>query len=364
MDSSTDATALVSVDDAALREDVRRTAAAADCALAEPTGEIDRTSWTRAQLVVLDAVAAQRCARLGLQRRHGVVVVCNGEPTLPDWQSASAIGAESVLALPHDEARLVDVLGAQPEAGSGEGIVVAVAGGIGGAGASTFAATLALLADATEVRPATLLVDGDGAGGGIDLLLGVEERGGLRWPGLVLEGGRVAASALHNALPQVGDHLAVLACGRGESAGDPGHIAIQAVLEAARGAGDFVVCDVPRRHRGETDAMLEAADLVLLTVPAELRASAAAEAVATYIGERNANQGLIVRGPAPGGLSGADIASALGLPLLAAMRPEPRLADTVELGGLRLRRRGPLRTAAQSVLDVIAARPATRRWVA
>lgn len=357
-------TAVVAVDDVNLRDEVRRSAAAADCVLDETAGEPARSAWVRAQTIVLDCVAAQRCMRAGLPRRPGVVVVCDGEPTLAVWQSASAVGAETVLALPNDTASLVELLGADAEVEAGDGIVVSVIGGTGGAGASTFAAALAIAAETEAFRPSTLLVDGDSAGGGIDLLVGVERRSGLRWPGLILEGGRVSAAALHSALPTTDGGTAVLSCGRGVSASDPSATAMRAVLDAARGAGDFVACDVPRQRDGATDVLLEAADLVVLVVPATLRASAAAEAIADYVKERNTNQGLIVRGPAPGGLRGIDIADALGLPLLAAMRAEPRLDEAVDAGGLRLRRRGPLRDATRAVLDVLASRPAARRWVA
>ena len=355
---------MVSVDDDNLREEVRRSAAAADSALDEPGTEMGRSQWTRADVLILDAASAQRCVAAGFPRRPAVVVVCDGEPTLTDWQSASSVGADAVIALPLDASALVDVLAAQPDSSSGDGIVVAVVGGCGGAGASTFAAALALAGDATSLCPATLLIDGDGDGGGLDLLLGIENQQGLRWPGLVLEGGRVSATALHNAMPTVGSGAAVLSCGRGADATDPSPVAVSAVLEAGRGAGDLVICDVPRRYGGHTDAFLEAADLVVLVVPAQLRASAAAESVAAYIGERNSNQGLVVRGPAPGGLCGSDVAQALGLPLLASMRAEPRLADAVESGGFRLRRRGPLRAAAESVLQVLADRPGFGRWAA
>jgi len=41
------------------------------------------------------------------------------------------------------------------------------------------------------------------------------------------------------------------------------------------------------------------------------------------------------------------------VPLLAAMRPEPMLAQRLEQGGLRLRTRSPLTRAAGTVLDVV-----------
>jgi hypothetical protein len=73
----------------------------------------------------------------------------------------------------------------------------------------------------------------------------------------------------------------------------------------------------------------------------------------------NPNVGVVVRGPAPGGLRPAEVARASGLPLLAAMRPEPRLAERLEREGLRLRRRSSLVAAARQVLSVLDRHPAT-----
>jgi hypothetical protein len=64
-----------------------------------------------------------------------------------------------------------------------------------------------------------------------------------------------------------------------------------------------------------------------------------------------------VRGPAPGGLRSAEVARIVGLPLLAAMRPQPGVTDALERGGLRLRRRSPLAAAARRVLTVLAQHP-------
>jgi hypothetical protein len=67
----------------------------------------------------------------------------------------------------------------------------------------------------------------------------------------------------------------------------------------------------------------------------------------------NPNLGLVVRGPSPGGLRAVEIADITGLPLLAAMKAEPQLAEQLECGGLRLRRRSALATAARRVLALL-----------
>lgn len=356
------APALVLVRDHRLRAEVRRVAAAAERTTDERALPVGRHAWSGAGLVILDTAAATAAAAAGCPRRAGIVLVTEGEPAVPDWQAATAVGAERVVSLPAGAVALVEQFAEHAEARNGDGVVVAVAGAGGGAGATTLAAATALRGAARGLRRDTVLIDGAPLDGGIDLVLGMENVPGLRWPDLVIEDGRVSASALHNALPAAGAGLAVLSCGRsrpasGRSPTELTPAAVRAVIESGRAAGDLVVCDVSGERGAAADAMLDAADLVVLVVPARLRSIAAAELVSAHLGERNPNRGLIVRGPAPGGLRGAEVAELLGLPLLAAVRGQAGLASRLERGGLNVRRRGPLRDAADAVLAVVGAEP-------
>ncbi|MBF6070122.1 hypothetical protein IU436_23710 [Nocardia farcinica] len=356
--------ALALIRDVRLREEVRRVAAAAERELVEAEPPVGRHSWAGAPLVILDTASALECAAADHQRRMGVVLVTEGEPGLAAWQAAAAVGAERVIALPGAAVGLIEKFAEHGEPRAGGGVVVAVVGACGGAGASVLAGVTALRAAAVGFRRHTLLVDGAPLGGGLDLLLGLESAPGLRWSDLVVEDGRVAAGALHEALPTAGSGLVVLSCGRAGAGRLPGRIgpaAAHAVLEAGRAAGDLVICDVSGERGPAAEQMLDSADLVVLVVPARLRAAAAAEAVSAYVGTRNPNQGLIVRGPAPGGLHGQEIAEILDLPLLAAVRAQPDLPGRLERGGLRLPRRGPLVTAADAVLAVLDAPAGTAR---
>jgi secretion/DNA translocation related CpaE-like protein len=204
-----------------------------------------------------------------------------------------------------------------------------------------------------------LLVDCDPLGGGLDLVLGAEDLGGLRWPEIDVGGGRVPATALHAALPApaVGRHgtgeLGVLSCDR--SAHGPTPAAVTSVLEAGRRGGETVVCDLPRYPTDAAVAALGAADLTLLVVPADVRSCAAAARVAAVLAEHGGPVRLVVRGPSPGGVDAEEVARALQLPLLAAMRPEPGLARALERGAAPGRAHGPLAAAARSVLAELAA---------
>ncbi|GAB2717505.1 septum site-determining protein Ssd [Nocardia thraciensis] len=346
---------LVLVTDRRLCDEIGRVAAAADRRIEESRMPVGRHAWSGAALVIVDTAAARACAAAGYPRREGILLVVEGEPGLPEWQAAAASGAERVIALPAAADALIESFADHAHRGPGNGVVVAVVGAHGGAGASTLAAAVAHTSAVARFRRDTILVDGAPLGGGVDLLLGIESIPGLRWPDLVVEEGRVAAAALHDALPAAAPGLVVLACGRVMEDALPAELgpgAVHAVIEAGRSAGDLVVCDVSGERGQHADRMLDAADLVVLVVPARLRSVAAARAVVAHTRRRNPNQGLIIRGPAPGGLRGGEVAAALGLPLLAAVRAQPRLSARLERDGLGVPR-GPLRAAADAVLEVL-----------
>ncbi|HTM86156.1 MAG TPA: septum site-determining protein Ssd [Mycobacterium sp.] len=332
--------------DPVLRDDVARVAAAAGVPLVHADDPSSRQVWTAAAAVVLDVCAAQRCAGRELPRRDGVVLVGHDDPQPADWQAAITVGAEHVITLPGQDAVLVAALSEAASCDDGRrGPVVAVLGSRGGAGASVFAAAVAQ--SATEA----LLIDADPFSGGIDLVMGSEDVPGLRWPDLALRGGRLGYPALRDALPCRGP-VSVLSSGRTGVDIDAGPLS--AVIDAGCRGGVTVVCDVPRRCTPAVETALDAADLVVLVTPADVRSCAAAAAARAWILACNPNVGVVVRGPAPGGLRAAEVARIVELPLLAAMRPQPGIADTLERSGLRLRRRSALAVAARRVLSVLA----------
>jgi secretion/DNA translocation related CpaE-like protein len=220
--------------------------------------------------------------------------------------------------------------------------------GHGGAGASTLAAALGLVA--TEQGAGGLLVDLDDLGGGQDLMLGIEDQPGLRWQELTLESGQVAADSLHTALPHARGGLAVLTSRRGTAQAVRPEAAL-AAIDASRGHGDVVVADLPRRDDELASAVVEAADLVVVVCAATIRSCAATRELAARMGARSGRLEVVVRGPAPGGLRARQVADVIGLPLLDATRSDPRVPWQLESGGLVLARRSPLRRTARTVLQ-------------
>ncbi|QLL10496.1 septum site-determining protein Ssd [Mycobacterium vicinigordonae] len=331
-----------------LRDELDRIAAAVGVRVVHAGGgPISRKTWLAATAVVLDAVAADRCGRTGLPRRTHVSVLSSAAPATTTWAAAVTVGAELVLRVPEQEQALVRALAEAAESArdhSIRGQTVAVIGGCGAAGASLFAVALA------QTVVEALLLDLDPWGGGIDLLIGGETSPGLRWPDLALQGGRLSWQAVREVLPRHRG-VSVLSGTRGgyELEAAP----VDAIIEAGRCGGVTVVCDLPRRLTEATHLALDSADLVVLVSRCDVRACAATATIAPTLAAINPNVGLVVRGPSPGGLRAAEVAEIAAVPLLASMRAEPRLAERLEHGGLRMGRRSALASAASSVIDVL-----------
>jgi len=313
-----------------------------------------RQSWAAAPLVLVGADVAPRLAGVRVARRGRLVMVGLDPNNSEVWDLAIALGADGVVFLPSAQSWLLDRLADAGDGPGTSGSTVAVVGGRGGAGASTLAAALSVVAAGDGVP--TMVVDVDPLGGGIDMLLGREDEAGLRWPDLAFADGRMSAESLRLALPCAG-RLTMLSCGRGESLLLPVEPA-RAVLDAARRSHELVVVDLPRSLDRVSEHVLSTATLTLLVVPAEVRATAAAGRVAIGVGMLAGDLRVVVRGPSPGGLTGELVADKLGLPLAGWMEAEPDLADALEHGRPPgTDRRGPLATLCRELLaDVLSAR--------
>src|SRR6266545_3905175 len=128
-----------------------------------------RPRFAAAPVVLVDAACANGFLRARLPRRPGVVLVCADPAAEPPWELAEALGAEHVAVLPAAEPWLVDRLVRAVGTRYGPARVVAVLGGRGGAGASVFAAGLAVTAARSGLR--AMLVDADPLGGGVELVV-------------------------------------------------------------------------------------------------------------------------------------------------------------------------------------------------
>ncbi|WP_278314355.1 septum site-determining protein Ssd [Lolliginicoccus levis] len=308
-----------------------------------------RTLWETAPLVILDDLGARRCRESGLGRRSSIIsVVVRGNTARPSpdaWRDHVALGTEHVFELPDDEHAMMQAIsGLRSRSSTSRGRTIAVTGACGGAGATVFAAALAL----AHVHD-SLVIDLDGHGCGIDLLLAAENDPGPRWHDIAAITGSIAPEALWSALPSHGT-TAFLAHQRGTEVTPPSPPALETILASARDSGRLTVCDMPRTGDAAAVTACAAADLTVIVVPANLRACAAAQKVMQWTRPRSRDIGIIVRGPAPSGLAATTISQACNARVIASMRPEPRLDYRIDTSGLSLSARSPLRKAAMSVL--------------
>jgi secretion/DNA translocation related CpaE-like protein len=225
--------------------------------------------------------------------------------------------------------------------------VLGLLAGSGGSGGSTLAAAVAVTAAADGAR--VLLVDLDPLGGGIDLLLGLDDVPGLRWSGLTGSRGRLPAHGLHDALPRAGS-LAVLAWDRGAPVEVPADV-VDAVLDAGRRGHDLVVLDLPRC--GPVLAMVAGrVGEVVMVAAAQIRAVAAAAQTMAALATPLRPGGLVVRRRAGDELTGRQVGEVLGLPVLTDLREDPRVVAAAARGQLPgLSARSALRRAARCCLD-------------
>ncbi|MEX5294956.1 hypothetical protein QYM41_06715 [Kocuria sp. CPCC 205268] len=309
-------------DDAGLRATVERVCAAAGAELL--TGP--SAAGSPGAVADTDLVDVRHAVRGRV--RPGTVLV--GRPEDPGlWDRAADLGGCAVAVLPDAAGWLADLLAGGPGGAAGPGgtgRVLGVLGAVGGAGTSTLACWLA--DRAAHGERAAALVDGDRAGCGLDVLLGLEHQDGLRWPDLLRIAGTVHAEQLWPAMARAGQ-LRWLSWDRSLPDGSAAPYA--AVLEALRRAAELVVVDLGRAGPGTADTAA-LCDEVLVLTPRTVRGMLAARWAAGLLPGTTAR--LV-----PAGLNVADVDDALaaattGLPVAGSVRFHGAVPEAAETGRL------------------------------
>ncbi|CAA9333269.1 MAG: hypothetical protein AVDCRST_MAG72-243 [uncultured Nocardioidaceae bacterium] len=347
------ATALLVTAEHRLLDDMLRLAAAAGVMM-EVAHDIPAAlrSWTAAPVVLVGTDLLPDLAAAAPVRRGQVHVV--GAAPVPDklFRDALAVGAATVVDLPAAESWLVERLTDVADGTAQSALTVAVVGGSGGAGATTFAAALAQYA-ASPARP-VILVDADPLGAGIDRVVGLDEADGVRWGSLAQSPGRFSSRSLREALPQRGG-LGVLTWGPGTrpplAAGT-----VREVLSAAQRGSHLVVVDLPRHLDAVGSEVLSRCSHALLVTWLSMESVAASSRIAVRLADSGRPVHLLTRGRGSA-LDPQEVARTLGTSLLASMSDQRRLEEWIALGlGPVHSRRGPLARAAASVLTTVGAR--------
>ena len=332
-----------------LVHDVLRLAAAAGVGVDAQADPVAASGcWAAAPAVLIGEDQAASAALLRLPRHPQLHVV--GRAVLPDrlFRTAVDLGASSVLELPDADRWLVSLLTDLGEGPGRNAVTIGVVGGSGGVGATVLAAALGLTA---ARRGTAMLVDLDPRGPGLATVCGTDPLGadgGTTWDDLRRSEGRLSARALREALPRRGG-LGILGWSAHGGGPLPG-VLVRETLSAARRGHDVVVVDLPRQV---VDGRLEHAsecDHVLLVVGAQVGAVASAVRLVASC-EDDGRLAAVVRS-ARGAPAPEQVARAVGLPLLAELRPWRRLEEQLALGlGPVHSPRAPLARSAESLLD-------------
>jgi secretion/DNA translocation related CpaE-like protein len=346
---------LIATADDTMLDDALRWCAAVGCTPEVAPGVTAvRRSWRAAPVVVVGDDLAPELVRAQLPRRDHVLLLARSrdEATFP---MAIALGAVDVVT-GDDETRALDALTIALD-GRGEACLVSVVGGVGGAGASTLAAALALAGADRGLQ--SLLLDADPLGGGLELVLGTEAVDGLRWHDLGDADGPVAAESLAEVLPRR-DGLATLSWGR--DGPDEVPAALGGVLAAAVRGFDLVVADVPRHLEPAGAELVARSVLTVVVVPEEVRAVGSTRRVLERL-EPHTSSVAVVSAARSGGLGRQAVAEGLGRPVVARFRHDRHIRTAVDHGHGPGRSR-PARGVATAVLDLLGldtGRPAVKQ---
>jgi secretion/DNA translocation related CpaE-like protein len=192
-----------------------------------------------------------------------------------------------------------------------------------------------------------LLVDADPLAGGIDLVVGCEDSPGLRWPEVTGTSGRVSATALRGALPQV-DSLSVLSWDRGSTGcADAG--TMRSILTAGQRGARLVVVDLPRRLDEAAAEAAACCNVVLLVCPTEVRSIAGAAGALRVLRESVADIRLVVRHGSRPRADADAVSELLGIPLLGTVPTRRAVVRAID-DGVGIPARAPLAAACRRLL--------------
>lgn len=332
---------IVTRDQTLLDELLRLAAAAGITPEVAPDGVAGLAAWPGAPLVLVGEELARELAALRPARRDGVHVVSWGSFPAEAMRTALALGAENVAELPQSGEWIIEQLTDLGEERPRRAWTVGVVGGSGGAGATVLAAALGQTAAA---HGPTAVIDADPLGPGLDRVLGVEDRSGVRWDELCQTTGRLGAAALRESLPRR-EGLGVLTWYAGRR-GVLQPFAVREVLAAAQRGHDTVVLDLPRARDALLEEVVARCDQLLVVARPHVPGLASAARVAA--GLPHDRTSLVLRGP---GLDDGDVARVVDLPVLLRMGDQRGLEESIDLGlGPVRSRRSPLARAARAAL--------------
>lgn len=308
---------------------------------------------TKASAVLVDAKTSHMVNHS--LRRERVFFLCP-DSTPVDWRLALQAHAEQAFSLPAQAADLLTVLGREDRRTNDsqpKSRVIGLMGAVGGVGTSVFSAVLARrLAQCgpwSQHNTALVLIDADRLSGGLNLLFGMEDSKGVRWPDLSFRKGKVDACDVLAALPTNRENVRVLSTGRSK---EDEFFTLRAddVYEAIKCLSQSGVDLIVDLHADEiAEKTVELLDYLFIIVPGEIRGVAAAAHLLSHYRQYQVPTSLVLRHRGWSGLEREEIEEILDQPVIAEFGTFSKLSKTIETRGLTDAMPKPAAVAADAV---------------
>lgn len=207
--------------------------------------------------------------------------------------------------------------------------VISVVGTAGGVGSSVLTASLAMRA--SSLGAAVVAVDGRPYGGGLDVVLGVDEFPGIRWRDLADAAGPLDGVEIFGRLPLV-DRCGVVSFDREFPLVPAGEV-LTAVVSALRSVSDLVFVDAPRAGECWEGEVASVSDEVVALTGTSVSALAAAAASVAHLDAVHDALWLACRTDR-GAAADLDqrLPDLLEVPLIGAVPTDPKVATCLSEG--------------------------------
>ncbi len=245
------------------------------------------------------------------------------------YQRLISLGVSDYIALPADEAEVLNVLGrvlATTNEGS-QGRVVSVIAATGGCGASSLARIVAQLVGERQTS-ASILLDFDLVFGSAGFALGLNVN--EAYAQALQTPGRMDQVLLERLLQSAGPHLQLLISPTLAFAQSAGSLELDRILSVARKSAPFVFLDLPHGWTPQLEQAIALSDEYVVVTPPTLLGLRNTKLLLPHLPH---DPHLILSQTGMRGreeISSAGFGDALGIPPLASMRFDPRLFTTAE----------------------------------
>lgn len=212
--------------------------------------------------------------------------------------------------------------------------IIGILGAVGGVGTSTFAAALAWFL--REKNP--ILLDGSMRSGGLDLLLGLEEKEGARWEDINFDAGDLNPQDVRAALIQEkGLSLLTHARGAVDYAQSPAQDippSLNKALRTLSADNSLIICDLSYEEYCFREIFAQL-DMLILLVPLEVRAVASAHAMIMALRAQKIEPLVVTCNRTWSGLDAEDLIASTQVTVIGHINYSARIAKNSEILGIK-----------------------------